>query len=264
MFRNPQAMEMARDEGAWTDTGKARIKEDQAAAFKEARGHIDADRQAYQMLDELEESLKRMPETGVLSGGPTLQARNHIVSLYNDIARITAPLFSKEGQPGLPQVQPNTVAAVEQVNKLANTLAFALARTLGSREAVQIVTQARNSVPSGDVSPQGARYILHNLRAGIEADRDYYNGLQNWSSSNITYGNSIKGYDDWFAQTHPAQIYSMKAAALAARGQDGQPLEGKHFQSLLRHPDQANTFDQYWGTPGLGRYYLSRQGAGGP
>jgi hypothetical protein len=258
MFNDPNASEFARDERAWTDTGKQMIKEETAAAVKDARGHLDADRQADVMLAELEENLEKLPKGGVLAPGPTMQIRNHIVGLYNDLARISAPALGKDA---LPQVAPATVGSVEQINKLANTLAFALARTLGSREAVQIVQQARNSVPSADVSPAGARYILQNLRAGIAMDRDYYNGLQNWASSNLFYGNSIKGFDDWFAATHPAQMYAMRAAALAARDDNDKPIDREALDLLKTNPGQVDKFERHFHTPGLGRYYLQQQGA---
>jgi len=256
MFNDPTANSYARDERAWTPNGQAMIKEEAQQAVKDARGHLDADRQADVMLSEIEENLEKLPKTGVLAPGPTMQIRNHIIGTYNDLARITAPALGKDA---LPQVAPATVGSVEQINKLANTLAFALARTLGSREAVQIVQQARNSVPSADVSPAGARYILQNLRAGIAMDRDYFNGLQNWSSSNLMYGNSIKGFDDWFTATHPSTMYAMRASALAARDDNDKPIDREALDLLKANPDKYQKFEEHFHTPGLGRYYLERQ-----
>lgn len=257
MAQNPAVSSLAQDERAWTEEGKKMIGAEAQEAMKDARGHLDADRQAEVMLAELKESLARLPKSGMLAPGPTLQLRNHIVGLYNDLARVTAPALGKDA---LPQVSPDTVGSIEQINKLANTLAFALARTLGSREAVQIVQQARQSVPSADVSQRGALFIMENLHAGIQMDRDYYSGLQNWSASNLLYGNSIKGYDDWFRQTHPPDLYRMRAAAAAARGPKDQPIDHSHLDVLRRNPDQAAKFDAYFQVPGLAEWYLKRWG----
>lgn len=257
MMRDPVASSMAYDERAWTPEGQKMIAEEAGQAQKDAVGRIQADRQADLMLSELEESLSRLPKSGILAPGPTMQARNHIVGLYNDIARITAPAL---GNDALPQVDPGAIGSVEQINKLSNTLAFALARTLGSREAVQIVQQARNSVPSADVSPRGARTILEGLRAGISMDFDYYSGLQNWSSSNLLYSNSIKGFDQWFAQTHPRDMYTMRANALSARDPHDTPITPQALEALRAHPDRAAAFDNQYGVPGLGAYYLRQHG----
>ena len=56
----------------------------------------------------------------------------------------------------LTPINPQKIASWEDFNKQSLNLGFALARTLGAREAMQIVQQATASVPNAEQSYWGA------------------------------------------------------------------------------------------------------------
>jgi hypothetical protein len=63
---------------------------------------------------------------------------------------------------------PSTVSSWEKLTKDTTRLGFALARTLGAREAMQVVQGAINANPNVKNTPLGAKMVLNTIRQNAE------------------------------------------------------------------------------------------------
>ena len=108
---------------------------------------------------------------------------------------------------GLTPFDPAKVASWEDFNKQSQQLGFALARTLGAREAMQIVQQATASVPNAEQSYWGAQLVSSSMRQAAQREIDYHKYLIQQRRS----GNSLLDADVNFNQQHPVQSYVDKA-----------------------------------------------------
>jgi hypothetical protein len=216
--------------------------------IKKATDANDAAQNMKYRLDEFEHAYGNLPDSGWMAPGKGLEERQTVAAAANTLTRML-------GQGNV--IDPQQLASSEELKKLSTTMGFDLARTLGSREAQMIVRQAVGSVPSGELSPQGARRLVAGLRAAAQRQEDYYSGLQSWSARN---NGSVLGYDDWFNKTHSPEKYAMRAQAEIMDKQAYRAGKtGSDVVTVLRqHPDAVSKFDARYGTPGLGAYLLSQ------
>lgn len=217
-------------------------------ALKDARGKVQADRVMEKQLVDLEAALGNLPAHGMLTAGPGLRARAQFVNAYNAALRVTG--LDNNGRN---LVDVSQIGTAEEAAKLTTNLGFTLSRTLGAREAMQVIHQAIEAVPGGEMSPTGARMIMEGLRQGIAQDRDYYNTLQQWSANN--YG-SINGHEDWFNKNFPAEMYGRRGQAAGARSDRGEAITQQSLDWLRQNPSRVNDWNNKFHTPGLGEYIL--------
>jgi hypothetical protein len=134
--------------------------------------------------------LDAQPKTGLLVGGTLYNERVGTAKLINTVARLTGQDFS-----GL-AAQTEKVGNAESLIKLQTMMGFSLARTLGTREAMQIIQAAMQAVTGGQLTPAGAKNILYGVRS--EADRAVarYGFLSDWRSRNKN--QLVTGADTYF------------------------------------------------------------------
>lgn len=99
------------------------------------------------------------------------------------------------------------IASGEVINKEGNTLGFALARSLGSREAQSIVQQAIQSNPGLANSPQGNVQLIGLIKQGLQRDIDKRGYVDNFMQQHGTFA----GATNAFNQTNPVESYISRA-----------------------------------------------------
>jgi predicted RNA binding protein YcfA (HicA-like mRNA interferase family)/uncharacterized protein YukE len=100
---------------------------------------------------------------------------------------------------------PKKIANVEDFNKQTQTLGFELAKTLGSREAMQIVQQATNSVPNFAQSELGAKLVSSSLRQAAQREEDHFAYIADHKGD-------LKATLN-FNKQNPPEMYSTRAIA---------------------------------------------------
>lgn len=188
MVFNPMGQEVARDQAV--------------KGVEQARNDYQAGQAMKVQLDMMKDAAHSLPDTGFLSRGAGASARAAIAKNVNTALQ-TAGIQ--------PWFDPNAVGSYEELNKLATRFGFDLARTLGSREAASIVSQAQSAVPSGENTKQGFERIVAGIEAMTQRQSDYYTAMQKWQQQS---GGDISGFDNWFNAMNPPEKYA-KAAVLS-------------------------------------------------
>jgi hypothetical protein len=98
------------------------------------------------------------------------------------------------------------IASGEVINKEGNVLGFELARTLGSREAQNIVQQAIATNPGLTTSPEGNRQLVGLIKQGLQRDIDRRNFYDTWLDPRSGHG-TIAGAATAFDKAKPADLY---------------------------------------------------------
>lgn len=97
-------------------------------------------------------------------------------------------------------------SSADVFNKESTRLGFALARTMGAREAAQIVQGAIKANPNMLATVQGNETVIGLLRAAAQHDIDEQTYADAWHQKNGHY----VGAKAWFDQNHPVQEYTSK------------------------------------------------------
>jgi hypothetical protein len=177
-----------------------------AGEYKETVSAADAASKAKVPLTQIENA---MPD---FRTGQTAQTRLTLAKTWQDFA----------SNIGLP---PNSdlarmIASGEIINKSGTTLGFELARTLGSREAQNIVQQAVAANPGLAVSPGGNKELIGLIKQGLQRDIDkrefFDNHFRQYGSYDraATEFNRINPVEKYVSQILP---YSVATPADAAK-----------------------------------------------
>lgn len=135
------------------------------------------------------------------------------------------------------QINPAKIATWEDFNKQSLNLGFELARTLGAREAMQIVQQATASVPNAGQSYWGARLVASAMRQSFQRQEDYYNFVVGLRRN----GQSLLDADARFNAQNPVQQYVAKATSVVP------PPRAIQFLQQNPTPQNKKFFDQTYG-----------------
>lgn len=213
-----------------------KVVESQATdAFKQATTDAASARDANLQLTEMKRDLATLPATGMLAPGNGFNSRLSIASSIN------TALQGLGFAPWQPEEQ---VAAGQDLNKLTTRLGFDLAKSLGSREAGFIVTQAVGAVPGGANSAAGAQRIIGGIQAANQRKIDYNTFLTDWAQKN---GGDTTGAADTFNKMNPPELYALAAY-----------VPPQAIQLLRQKPDMAPMFDKTYGA-GTSKYALGSQ-----
>jgi hypothetical protein len=173
--------------GAGVDTFKAAEKNYQAAQATKYR------------LDLIDHSIEQLGPAGWM--GSAAGTRASAARAWNTFAESSlAPDVARRNR-----IDPQKIATVEDFNKQTINLGFELARTLGSREAQNIVTQAVSSVPNVNQSPLGAKLVSASLRQAALRQEDFYEYLAQHPAK--------AGADVEFNRANPPEKYSLRATS---------------------------------------------------
>lgn len=220
--------------------GQATMMAEQKEGLARAEGEYQGAQESRVQTQQMRQAFDALPKSGMLTQGPLLQAGLGFAGVFNNGMRIL-------GAPGM-QINPEAVAAGEDLNKLTKQAGFTASAVLGKGEAASTIDKVLSAIPGGANSPQGAQLILKTIESAQQRKIDHYQFLQNW----VQAGNpSLFGAEDYFNRANPPQMYGVMA------------LSGPSSIALLRqHPDTLPQFAQKWG-PEAGalakRYVLGQQ-----
>lgn len=148
--------------------------------------------------------------------GPTAEFRLGAMKNIQDIA---STLFGADVSDDMKKA----IASGEIITKSSTRLGFELARTLGSREAQNIVQQAMNANPNLLNSPQGNEILVSLIGQGLQRDvdrRSYYD--QYWQARH-----SYMGAATAFDKASPATMYERRVFPKSADDVKGLPPGSK-------------------------------------
>jgi hypothetical protein len=138
------------------------------------------------------------------------------------------------------------------LEKNSTRLGFALARTLGAREAMQIVQGAIKANPGVANTPVGSRMVLNSIRQNAQRDNDYFEFATNFAQ---THGGDLVGAEVAFNKANPPSLYARRAIVQAQRD-----IPQEAVEQLRQNPRLADAFDKHYGTAGLAKMFLPQQG----
>lgn len=193
------------------------------------------------MLEQTERALAELPKNGFLAAGAGAQWRGEIAKNLNTVASVL-------GMDA--RIDPSQVSSIEELKKLTTRMGFELSRTLGAREAMQIVQQATAAVPGADNTPLGARKIISGVRAAIDQQVSWKTFLDQWV--NKTGGNS-NGAQEYFNRMRPPSYWNAKAWSDLVDPADRQALANNR-----KNPAAVAAINHKYG-PGVAEYMLQRQ-----
>lgn len=201
--------------------------------LKKANEQYDASQSQSMLLAQTRHALMQMPKNGLLTAGPGAQFRN-------EFARFVNTAYAIGG--AQPPIDPTTVGSIEELKKLTTRMGFDLARTLGTREAMQVIQQAVGAVPGAENTPMGARRIMAGIQAGFIRDRDWYEYLDAYAKKN---GGDISGAKVAFNKARPTSYYIkmsdeiVAAQTLVADGKMSQEEAIGHLIEQGINPDDV-------------------------
>src|SRR5262249_23495998 len=133
------------------------IQKTAADNYEKARETYNGAQEIKMQLGSMESAFRALNSAGWSTTGNGAQARLPLAKAMNSVWQT---LGSKDQD--LP-FDPQKIAKWEELTKDSTRLGFALARTLGAREAMQIVQGAIRANPSVENSPVGAWMVLNTI-----------------------------------------------------------------------------------------------------
>ena len=241
MIRNP--------DGSVTSSITPSVEKLQTTAadnYEKARESYAGAQQTEKTLAEMEDSFRTLNKAGWSSTGVGAQTRLEMAKSFNSLWQT----LGIKGQ-DLP-FDPNTIASWEDLEKNSTRLGFALARTLGAREAMQIVQGAIKANPGVANTPVGSRMVLNSIRQNAQRDNDYFEFATNFAQ---THGGDLVGAEVAFNKANPPSLYARRAIVQAQRD-----IPQEAVEQLRQNPRLADAFDKHYGTAGLAKMFLPQQG----
>lgn len=215
--------------GSSVTPGVEALQKDAAAGYEKSRDTALASQNMKYQLNLVEHDLNKLNDQGPAwyNSGTGANGRLEFAKAINSYAAqvgMNAPFDTAK------------VGAWEDLTKESTRLGFATARTLGAREAMQIVQQAITANPGMANTPAGARLVLNSIRYAAKSDTDFYNYATKFAQE---HGGDLIGAQTAFYKDNPPSMYAN--AALAA---GNAPL---HVANLKAHPETADKFDSVYG-----------------
>jgi hypothetical protein len=143
--------------------------------------------------------------------------------------------------------EPDKIASWESLTKESLRLGFALSRSLGAREAMQVVQSAIKANPGIQNTPLGARMVMNAIRESAQRDADYYRFATQYG----TQRGHLVGADIEFNKANPPELYGRRAIVQARKDI---PIEA--IEALRSDPSKAAAFDAHYKGPGLAKMFL--------
>lgn len=190
-----------------TKAGEIQLEQEKGIFDASRQGFLASKDQQFQ-LDTIDQDLKTMGPDWVGAGANAraklARTGNTLLGLLPDAVRSSLPREIRDG------FSNEALASWESFNKASQKLGFALAKQLGSREAMQIVQAATASVPNAEQTYWGARLVSAGMRQAAQREADFHQYVIGLKRN----GQSILDADINFNKQHPVQEYVKKAASV--------------------------------------------------
>jgi hypothetical protein len=187
-----------------TKQGETRVEQEKGI-FDESRKNFLASKDVNFQLDTIDKDIKNMGPDWLGSGA---NARAKLARTYNTALQFVPETLRNELR--LDQIDPEKIASWESFNKASQKLGFALAKSLGSREAMQIVQAATASVPNAEQTYWGARLVSAGMRQAAQRESDFHQYVIGLMRNN----QSTLDADVTFNQKNPVSKYVNNAASV--------------------------------------------------
>lgn len=202
-----------------------RLKKETAEAKAGAEGVLSTAYETNAYLD------KQNP-TGLLTPGSFHAERTALARMVDTIGRATGYNMGDITA---------QIGNAEALQKLQTYAGFGLARTLGTREAMQVIQQALAAVAGGQMTPAGAKNIIYSVIAAQSRHIDKYNFMNGWQAQNEK--SSLVGSDTYFDDkvgqlekyTRRLEILKRLDAARQKVKDDPEALERLKQESISRY-----------------------------
>lgn len=210
--------------------GSIAIQKQAAKQYEDAGAKYEAAHTAMYRLDLINHDIEALNDgKGIYKTGALGAERFQVMKGINGI-------FQTMGAP--PPFDENKIGTWEDMSKTTFQLGAALARTMGAREAMQIVQQSVAANPGISNTPAGARMVVNSLKYALQMDMDYYTFATNYAQA---HGGDLVGADVAFREQHPSREYAAKAIVYGYRG------DNSDIEKLKLNPDKAADFDAKFG-----------------
>jgi hypothetical protein len=223
------------------------IQKTAADNYEKARETYNGAQEIKMQLGSMESAFRALNSSGWSSTGTGAQARLQMAKAMNSVWQT----LGVQGQ-DLP-FDPQKIAKWEELTKDSTRLGFALARTLGAREAMQIVQGAIKANPSVENSPTGARMVLNTIRQNAERQSDYFEYATKYAQS---HAGDLIGAEVEFNKLNPPSLYARRAITQAQKD-----IPQEAIEQLRNDPSLAGAFDQYYGSKGLAAMFMGKTAA---
>ena len=172
------------------------MKVENALAQEQLKGYreeVGGARTALNRLGMMEHEFDSLPKTGLLSPGAFADARSNLVK------NLSGVLTTAGGKP----IAPEQMSAIESISKDTTRLGFELSKTLGTREAAQIVQQSIGANPGINNTALGFKRLVSSLKAAQQYNIDRATFMDRYYQNNGT----LNGSDAAFNESHPSSDY---------------------------------------------------------
>lgn len=217
-----------------------------AQNYEKAREAYAGSQDVQSQLATMEDSARALNKAGWSTTGTGANARLALAKTVNS-------LWQSVGvkDQNLP-FDPNAVASWEKLQKETTRLGFSLARTLGAREAMQIVQGAIAANPNAENSPLGFKMVLNTIRQNAERQSDYFEYATRYAQE---HGGDLVGAEVQFNKLNPPALYARRAIVQAK-----QDIPQEAVDALRSNPKSAEAFDQHYRQKGLAKMFLGNAG----
>jgi hypothetical protein len=225
------------------------MQKNAATNYEKARETYGGAQKVQNRLAGMEDAARTLNKANWSSTGTGGNAR---LALAKTVDGIWQTLGIKEQN--LP-FDPDAVASWEKLTKETTRLGFGLARTLGAREAMQIVQGGIKANPNVENTPEGFRMVLNSIRQNAERQSDYFEFATNYAQ---THDGDLVGAEVQFNKLNPPSLYARRAIVQARKD-----IPQEAVEALRNDPSSAAAFDDHYGTKGLAKMFLgnARPGA---
>lgn len=213
-----------------------------AANYEHAREAYAGAQQAKMQLASMEDSFRGLNSTNWSSTGAGAEAKLKFANAVNSVWQT----LGVKGE-NLP-FDPEKIADWQKLAKDTTRLGFSLARTLGAREAMQIVQGAINANPNIANTPLGAKMVLNAIRENAQRDTDYFEYATKYAQ---THGGDLVGAEVEFNKLNKPETYARRAILQA---QKDIPYEA--IEQLRSDPSMAAAFDKHYNAKGAAKMFL--------
>jgi hypothetical protein len=197
-----------------------------AQNYEKARESYAGSQDVQSQLATMEDSARALNKAGWSTTGTGANARLALAKTVNS-------LWQSAGvkDQNLP-FDPNAVASWEKLQKETTRLGFSLARTLGAREAMQIVQGAIAANPNAENSPLGFKMVLNTIRQNAERQSDYFEYATRYAQDH----GSLRAPEAPFAGVTPGGVPigpdGRPRVAITGKSESGEENPFARFDSL--------------------------------